>query len=396
MVVLTSSACGGDSSSETAGPVVRDSAGVTIVENGAPTWAPGEGWTVTPDPVFRVGSLDGDDAELFSGAGTPRLRSDGVVVLADAGTAEVRAFGPDGDFRWSAGGRGEGPGEFQTLRWIGLLPGDSVMAFDFRSRRVTVIGPGGDLARTYSPETPEGTVTASPVTLLDGGRVLASGGVRFSGGDGPSSEVTWPDVPYYLTDLEGARVDSLMMVRSVEMVVLRDEGSIAVAPPPIARRGFVGARGRRIVSGESQAIDLAVRDASGTLVRRVRLEVEGETPASGDLERAIEANLGPGAEPDQVRAQLSTLADVPLPDRYPVVEQVIVEQDGTMWLRSWRPPWAEEAPSRWRVFDPEGVYLGEVDVPAGFRVTSIEGDRLLGVHRDALDVEQVRMYDIVR
>ncbi len=395
-VVVMLAACGGEGVREASGPVVRDSAGVEIVENQEAAWAPGEEWTIAAQPAFEVGSLDGDDSQLFNGASSPRLRSDGSVVVADGGSAEVRAFDAQGDFLWAAGGRGEGPGEFQTLRWIALLPGDSIMAYDFRSRRVTILGPDGQLVRTYTPDTAEDALAASPVTLLEGGRVLAAAGVRFSGGEGPAREVTWPETSYFVTDLEGARLDSLMTVPSVEMLVLRDEGSIAVAPPPIARRGFVGARGNHIVSGQSQAIDLAVRDATGALVRRVRLGVEGDVPVDGDLERAIEGRLGPDADPEQLRAQLRTLADVPLPDRYPVVEEAIVERDGTIWLRIWRPPWSNDGASGWRVFDPSGAYLGDVKVPAGFRIFSVEGDRLLGVYSDDLGVERVRMYDIVR
>lgn len=389
-------ACGDGGPPTTAGPTTRDSAGVEIVENTAPRWGPGDGWTLVPEPTLAIGTLDGADPYLLAQVSAPALRSDGSLVLANRGTNHVRAFAPDGSLLWQAGGEGEGPGEFLSLSWVGVLPGDSVLAWDFRSRRVTVLAPDGETARTYTPTPAEGTTTAAPMAVLDGGRVLANGGVTFSGGEGQGTEVVWPQVGYYLADLEGAIQDSVLSAHTGEMVVMRDAGSIGVMPPPLARTGFVDARGDWIVSGASQAVDLAVRSSDGTLLRRVRLPVPPETPADGDLERAVDAQLGADADPEARRTRMRQLADVSLPDRYPVADQVVVEADGTIWLRIWRAPWASDEPARWRIFDPAGAFLGILTVPSGFDLREIEGDRLVGIHTDALGVEQVRVYALER
>lgn len=392
----TIAACGDAAPPPTAGPTVRDSAGVEIVDNTAPRWGPDEQWTVASEPELAVGTLDGDDPYLLSEVSSPTLRSDGSLVVANGGTNHVRAFAPDGSLLWQAGGEGEGPGEFLGLSWVGVLAGDSVLAWDLRSRRLTVFAPDGSLARTY-PSTPaEGATMAAPRAILEGPRVLVSGGVSFTGGEGPDTELVWPEATQYLADLDGAIEDSLLTVPMSEFVILRGEGSIGIMPPPLARAGFLDARGRWIVSGSSPSIDLTVRASDGTVVRRVRLATESGAPAAGDLERAVDAELGPDADPEVRRARLQQLADVPLPDRYPVADDVVVERDGTIWLRSWRAPWQADAPARWRVFDSAGVFLGLVAMPPGFDLESIEGDRLVGVHTDALDVEQVRVYAIQR
>ena len=56
----------------------------------------------------------------------------------------------------------------------------------------------------------------------------------------------------------------------------------------------------------------------------------------------------------------------------------------------------EEEPVRWAVFDPEGRWLGDVETPRGGRVWDIGNDYVLGVWQDALGVQQVRMYRLVK
>ena len=50
----------------------------------------------------------------------------------------------------------------------------------------------------------------------------------------------------------------------------------------------------------------------------------------------------------------------------------------------------------WNVFDPEGRWMGDIEIPYGGYVYEIGVDYLLGVWVDELDVEQVRLYRIDR
>jgi len=51
---------------------------------------------------------------------------------------------------------------------------------------------------------------------------------------------------------------------------------------------------------------------------------------------------------------------------------------------------------RWKIFDRDGVYLGVVETPPRFRICEVGSDYLLGRWRDDLDVEHVRMYQLVK
>ena len=48
------------------------------------------------------------------------------------------------------------------------------------------------------------------------------------------------------------------------------------------------------------------------------------------------------------------------------------------------------------MFDSEGLYLGVVETPPRFRIYEIGSDYLLGGWKDDLDVDHVRMYELVK
>ncbi len=105
--------------------------------------------------------------------GRPRglvQRSDGVFVVTDGDDQHrIKFFAPDGSFLRSFGRLGQGPGEFQTVGSISLLPGDAVEIYDLGNRRFTAIGPDFTLGR-ISPAVE--MVAPFTQTAPDGSRVV--------------------------------------------------------------------------------------------------------------------------------------------------------------------------------------------------------------------------------
>jgi len=98
------------------------------------TSANGPAYTLSSEPIFSIGGHD-DRAEyqLQYVIGALHLSS-GRVVIADAGPEELRYYDSRGQHEQTAGGAGEGPGEFRNLRSIGRMRGDTVVAWDPRLR----------------------------------------------------------------------------------------------------------------------------------------------------------------------------------------------------------------------------------------------------------------------
>ena len=82
---------------------------------------------------------------------------------------------------------------------------------------------------------------------------------------------------------------------------------------------------------------------------------------------------------------------IPLPDRLPAYEQIILDLAGNLWMAEYLV--LDETPL-WQVFSPKGIWLGEVTMPPGGRISEIGQDYVLGTWRDEMDVETVRMYGL--
>jgi hypothetical protein len=50
------------------------------------------------------------------------------------------------------------------------------------------------------------------------------------------------------------------------------------------------------------------------------------------------------------------------------------------------------APAKWTVFGPDGTMLGDVAMPAGFRIQDVRGGRVVGTTVDEFDIQYVHIY----
>lgn len=83
----------------------RDSAGITIAENSGTPPENGGGWSLAEDPTLQIGSVDGEEAYLFSRiSGVSRL-PDGRIVVSENRAANLRVFSPSGEHLNTFGGR---------------------------------------------------------------------------------------------------------------------------------------------------------------------------------------------------------------------------------------------------------------------------------------------------
>jgi len=191
------------------GPAVRDSAGVTIVENAAPQWPAGEGWRLSPKPTLDIGAMGGElEYQFFQIAGAVRM-PDGRLAVADRGSGEIRFFDGAGRYLSATGQKGEGPGEFQDLFFLRKIRGDSLMVYDWSPRRVSVLSPQGEFARLFELTvlTTSGgfPIVADP---LPGGDLLLATNMFLTSGE-LQMGAKRDSAIYYVLDPEGSVVDNL-------------------------------------------------------------------------------------------------------------------------------------------------------------------------------------------
>lgn len=408
-------ACAGEAESAASAAVVRDSAGVTIVESTGPTWPAGGGLALDPEPLVAIGEEGGPpESQLYQVRAGFRM-ADGRIAVFDGGSNELRFFDGDGAFLSKVGGKGGAPGEYQFVSQVSRLPGDSLLVDDVMGQRLTVLAPDGSVARTINmaaaaPPTPPGGGTErvsfvgmsryDVVGPFADGTLLARGS-SFGGMNRQDGTVTRDSVTYVRLAADGTLLDTLGRFAGDERQAASsgsgDRQFVMYGPAPFGRTAQAEVDGDGFWFGSTDRYVLGRYDQTGRLTRLVRRPVEPLPVRPEDAEALKARELSadrPNSNPEMAanlkRAVESKWENAVLPERMPAHGPLVVDRGGRLWVRQTRPP-ADSTP-RYDVFDREGRLLGEVTLPVGFRVLDIGEDYVLGVGRDENDVEQVRLH----
>jgi hypothetical protein len=95
--------------------------------------------TISAQLVAEIGAVRGAPEDLFGKVVSVAATPEGMIYVADADGAVVRAYDLEGEYVGTVGGRGEGPGEFGYLRHLFLGPGRDLYVLD--AFRLTVFRP---------------------------------------------------------------------------------------------------------------------------------------------------------------------------------------------------------------------------------------------------------------
>lgn len=389
LLLALTTACGrADAAGDAA--TLRDSAGIRIVENGRGRWAEGEGWRLAGEPHVRIGVAEGEAAYQLDRVVAALRLDDGRIVVANAGSQQIRWFDARGRHVASAGGKGGGPGEFTDLTTLRRLPGDTVLAYDLPGARLSWFDPAGRFVRATTLQPMDG-VPPRFVDRLGDGSLLLSRSVRSFAAGPPSG--TSRDTLRWLRMRSVGAVDSLLVTPGGESsITVTGAGgatqSMRVVSLPFMRNVQTAAAGERYWQALTEAYSIVLRRADGTPERIVRRSVQA-VPVRGayldSMLRVREREHGPGAN--------DLFDGVEIPAQLPALERLLVDGEGALWVQ--RAPWPRAQPE-WDVFDAEGMLLGTVRMPVGFRAMHAGADFVLGVWRDEDGVEQVRMYRLMK
>lgn len=369
-----------------------DSAGVEIVESLRPLWVAGEGWRVSWEATLRIGVVNGEAAYQFNQiAGVGRL-ADGTVVVGDGGAQEVRFFGRDGRHLRTVGRSGEGPGEFTGLSVVGIGPSGRIWAYDFSLRRVSWFSPEGEMVGLTSLVM-EPPVLNAVGALPDGTFLLKQlwGATQVAGA--AESGLRRDPVAWVRFDDEGALKDSVGSYPGREVYITDENGRGVMSTPPFARNSVGTIRGDRVVVGAQESFELGEYGLGGELLRIVRIPGRVEEVGPAELEAYIQGRLA-NAPAERHPSIRQSLEDMPTPKTLPAYGGMVSDSQGNLWVGAWAI--FPEVASLWTVFDGEGVWLGEVELPTGFFPMDIGEDWILGVERDELEVEYVTLYPLDR
>ena len=406
-ILLAITACKPDSAPDITHTLHTDSAGIPIATAVTPLWGPGEGWTVDPEPVVEIGTVMGDREYEFAKVVAAVRLSNGDIVVADYGASELRRYDAEGVFMWSAGREGEGPGEFESLDFVGAMPGDSLVTYDWVLMRIQVFDPDGRLVRTLRAELPSdiagagGSAPDRAVGMVDGRLV-----VRFveMADVATLGIVRWINYRLVALDLGDGSATSLIVVGGEEVdLQRREDGSLTDGRYVFFNLPEFGAAAGPVAVIDSEAWRVRlISPLDGSIQRIVRREMAPREATDEIYEAHIEGIVGMVAaeEADFVR---SMWREYPRARTLPVLRSVHVDAAGHLWLAPYYIAGAEPPP--FEVFAPDGTWQGTVALPPGLErgfiqyqapYMEIGTDYVLGVWRGELGVQYVRMYRLNR
>jgi hypothetical protein len=367
----------------------RDSSGVWIVESRLPAWSDGEAWTIAAEPTLQIGDLEGDPDYRFFRIEAAVWLPDGGIIVANGGTADIKAFGQGGGHRWTHGGRGDAPGEYRLISGLGTGPGDSLWVYDFGLRRFTVLTTLGDVVRTVSVGANLSAANAVG-RYPDGSFVVKeswSGQTHDNTGFGLVRQLV--AVARFASSGEGP--DTIATVPGRE-VFLGVEGRRMVMSAPLFGRNASAATHRgSLVLGTQEIFQIEFFSMDGILEQVARvLDVDLSITASdvADMKARVLAR-----ELERERAMMASHLDaMDLPSTRPAYGDLLIDQDGNVWASEYmRYP---KVPHDWYVISSRAEFLGTVPMPDGFRLLDIRDDAVLGVWRDESDVQYIRVYPL--
>lgn len=382
-------ACSNAGRNEGAVANTRDSAGIAIVENQRSAWSRERAWRLSAEPVLSIGMREGpEEYQLFRVYGSVRL-SDGRIVVANAGTGQLRFFDSDGRYLRSAGQQGSGPGEFRALRYVFRIAGDSLLAWDSGSRRASIFDAQGVFRRSYSPAPfADSPFFVSIVAPLTDGTMIA-GAFRFrSAQDAVELGLSRDTLVLVHLDAGGELIATAGQYPGTEWYTTGEYPRVDV---PFARGTFVEASGTGFYLGDDATYQISYHRPDGSVERIIRKahDLIDVTPEAVQEQKRqwIE-----GIPLDRRQGVAQMFEDVEGPPTMPAFSEIKVDADGNLWVRDYQLP--GDVPPDWTVFRADGSMLGTVAMPDRLVVHQIGSDYVLGRWRDEEDVEYVRLYQL--
>ena len=387
-------ACVGAGSQDRRGEVVvRDSAGVRIIDNGP---LPPLDSAQLLVPAIRIGVSEGPaEYQLFRVSDAKRL-GDGAIAVTNSGTRELRIYESDGTHRATAGGAGPGPGEFRYPSALVILPGDTIQVQDFLDR-VSFASDGEFLHRETGDRQVFNDLLLAAGGFSEGGAWLADGTYfapvyelnRAPPRPGPLFR---PPMTFTRMSRDFSALDTLGQFGGIlqQYVDVGGQRGVSAFVPPFATNtswALASADGS-IIAGDnaSPQIDRFHPDGTHAIVR---WSAQALPVTAQEVEEWKDRQRNASWAQSQLPALERAWVTMDIPETKPYYGRVRAGSDGTLWVMS-----DDLGQGPTMVFSPDGHFERSVRFPGQFTVYDSGPGWVLGVLRDENEVEYVQLYEL--
>lgn len=336
-------------------------------------------WHVVEE--VRLGAMDGEGPEVFGQITDLAVDGDGRIYVFEGQAQELRVFDRAGQHVRTIGRKGGGPGEFAQVIGMDWSPEGNLWLIDPRNNRISVLDTAGTFLTSHTAlggivvmPWPGGFDTAGrfytygldPETTEGFGLVL----VRF-GDDMQPIDSTVP--PRWQGE------DNFFEARS-------EHGYVRASVPYSPSVTWRLARSGNIWFALTGEYEIYERTFEGDTLRMISRDFEQLPVTNDDIDAAIE-------DMDWFTRQGGRVDRSKFPDVKPAVETFFVSDGGFIWALPVMPGEEDERRAL-DVFDPNGRYLGRVQLP--FRLQTNPAPVFFGTLMYAVTLDELDVPYIVR
>jgi len=310
------------------------------------------------------------------------VTTDGHMVVADREATHLKVLRPDGTLLDTLGRPGQGPGEFQDPSIVDVARGDSVYVFDNQLNRLVVFSP------PPAPTLARSVVITSDIGHLSGIRVLSDRLVSEFTPGYTRKEGLYRPTPNTWHALDGTTVsdDSLLRVQRRKVATSFGDEGAAIAYLPFGRVTQVapGPDGR-LYHGVTDSLQIRATSLDGTTEAVARIPADPVPITEAERDSAL-ADI-----PSAIRDPLVSN----FPDTKPTFTDLVVADDGRLWVR--RPPEGFDAETTsWWVLSPHAKTIHEVPLDADTDLEVIRNGKVYGTTTTDVGAPAVVRYRVNR
>jgi hypothetical protein len=171
-------------------------------------------------------------------------------------------------------------------------------------------------------------------------------------------------------------------------------GRSSDAVRPLGKRTHIAVGQSVVYVGTADRFEVGVFGLDGRRLRTLTDQVPAIRISPAHVARFVEEQVERLEGEDLRQRQRTFYSDLEYPEAFPAYAAILVDSDDNLWIREYPLPGVEQ--ETWRVYSPDGRRLAALTMPARFRTLEVSRDAVLGVWRDSLDVEYVRVYGLQR
>ncbi|MBA3558252.1 MAG: hypothetical protein H0W30_06595 [Gemmatimonadaceae bacterium] len=335
-----------------------------------------------------IGASDDPDDELYRVTSAFML-ADGRIVIANAGTSQIRFYSADGRFALSKGRAGSGPGEFSSLSGVWPINDTLIAAFDRPQRRLSLFRTDGDFVSSRQLELASGIRWPHAVGVLDTTIVAINGQVFESGQMGVG--IVRPPSVFVRFALDGSLIDTVLTTPGHEFFVPNTSAVVTTRTRPFGLNTEYAAASGTLYFGDTGGGEIKAVAPGRRPVLVARVPLDRKRVSAGDV-RAFKNSERARARNAAQAARARFLDRVPFPSEFPAFDRLLVDEELNIWLRPFEFP--GEGSREWLVVLKETQTLCRAVLPPRTEPLYVAKGVLLALFRGEDDKEEVRVYDM--